>query len=622
VRALIEAIVVELMAADAFRLPRAATCALLFAVSGLAGDWLTFGHDPQRSGWAIEEKALNPENVSTLRLLWKAKVNNQFYSLSALTAPVVMTRVPTPKALRSIVYVAGISGTVFALDAQSGEELWTRTLRSMVVPRKGGFQGTFLCPNGITATPVIDEKTGMLYVTAPDGALYGLDLGTGRIQYGPVPFVAPFAKSWSLNLYEGSVYTTVSLGCGGGRAGVYAADIQHPSQPAVREVLTSNGFRAGIWGRGGAVIGENGKLYGGTSDGESDPGHGDYSNTVVAVSLRDLSLADYFLPTNWRYLKDKDLDMASGSPVWFSWNHRSLIAHGSKEGVVRVLDADSLGGRDHQTPLYTLPRLGNDLQECCLGIGIWGGLSSSRDDQGETWVYVPMGGPPAAHGPKFPISNGDTAHGSIMAFRVESSLGTTNPVLEPAWISGDFDLPDPVVIANGVVFALSNGENANQRGGDESRRFLNTRPAVLKALEAKTGKELFNSGTTMTSWVHFSGIAVADGRIYAVDHDSNVYCFGLEGVPASTLTSQTSPRTSAPGRHAAAGEGLLGTSWVERAQNQNEFLNTWIRRAALCAAPAVMAAILGLWVGMHKAPRPSVFARLSHESRSTNHGSS
>ena len=31
----------------------------------------------------------------------------------------------------------------------------------------------------------------------------------------------------------------------------------------------------------------------------------------------------------------------------------------------------------------------------------------------------------------------------------------------------------------------------------------------------------------MTSWVDFSGLAVSDGKVYAVDHDSNVYCFGL-----------------------------------------------------------------------------------------------
>jgi outer membrane protein assembly factor BamB len=602
-----ESMLVKFATTHPLRLFRTATCALLFAASALAGDWLTFGHDPQRSGWANEEKALNSENVSTLRLRWKAKVKNQSYSLSALTAPVVMTRVSTGKAVRDVVYVAGISGTVFAIDAQTGEELWTRTLRSMATPRKGGLQGTFLCPNGITATPVIDKTTGMLYVIAPEGALYGLDLGTGRVQYGPVPFVAPYAKSWSLNLYEGTVYTTVSLGCGSGRSGVYAADIQHPLQPAVREVLLSNGFSAGIWGRGGAVIGENGKIYGGTADGDTDPQHGDYSSTVVAVALKDLSLADYFLPMNWQFLKKNDLDMGSASPVWFSWNHRNLIAHGAKESVVYLLDADNLGGKGHQTPLYTSPPLGNEHGLCCDGSGVWGGLSSSRDDQGKTWIYVPLGGRPAAQGPRFPITNGDNVHGGIMAFTVESDPQSKNPMLNPAWISGDFSFPDPVVIANGVVFALSNGENPNQRG-DESMRFLNTHPAVLKALDAKTGKELFSSGSAMTSWAHSSGLAVADGRVYAVDHDSNVYCFGLGGASTSTLTPQTTSQEFATAQRARSGGDELSTSWVERAQNPNQVLMTWIKRVALCAGLAVAAAIIGLWAGMRKDSRNGVRA--------------
>ena len=85
-----------------------------------------------------------------------------------------------------------------------------------------------------------------------------------------------------------------------------------------------------------------------------------------------------------------------------------------------------------------------------------------------------------------------------------------------------------MIVANGVVFALSTGENANQEGGEE-RRLLKTRPAVLYALDAKTGKELYNSGNSMTGWVHFSGLALADGRVFAVDHESTVYCFGLKG---------------------------------------------------------------------------------------------
>jgi len=161
----------------------------------MAGDWTTFGHDPQRSGWAFEETTLNPENVSSLELKWKSKQKNEAYKLSALTAPIVVSNVSTLRGVRSVVYVAGIAGTVFALDAQTGEEMWSHTFRSVVLPGKGGYQGTFLCPNGITATPVADSSTSILYVIAPDGALYGLDLGGGKVRYGPVQFVAPSPKT-------------------------------------------------------------------------------------------------------------------------------------------------------------------------------------------------------------------------------------------------------------------------------------------------------------------------------------------------------------------------------------------------------------------------------------------
>jgi PQQ-like domain len=484
---------------------------LLLPFTATAADWLTFGHDPQRTGWAFEETTLTPANVSNLTLKWKMKVKNEFYRLSALTAPLIAADIATPRGIRSVVYVAGIEGRVFALDGDTGEELWTHTFKPVVLPGKGGLQGTFLCPNGITATPVIDKTTAMLYVIAGDGALYGLDLASGKVRYGPVQFVAPYAKSWSLNLGDGVIYTVLSQGCGAGLSGFYSVDIRNAHRPILRQLLLSNTNTAGLWGRGGPIAGDNGRVYGNTADGSFDPIAGDYSNTVISASLRDLNLADYFLPPNWVYLNKKDLDLGASSPVYFGWRNRNLIASGSKESVLYLLDADKLGGADHQTTLFTSPKLGNDRGLCCEGLGLWGGLSTARDEAGQTWLYVPLGGPPAAAGPKFPLTNGGNPHGSIMAFKVVADPDTQNPILEPAWISGDFDIPDPVVIANGVVFGLATGENASQSVGQDKRLF-NTHPAVIKALDAKTGKELFNSGSAMTSWVHFSGLAVANGE--------------------------------------------------------------------------------------------------------------
>ena len=490
-------------------------------------DWLMFGHDPQRTGWAAEEFALNAKTAPDMTLLWRAKVENESYSLSALTAPVIAEQVSTVKGVQNVVYTAGISGTIFALEAETGDILWTYKIKSFVESKKNVYvyQGTFLCPNGITATPVIDKRSGTLYVLGPDGMLYGLDLGSGKVRYGPVQFVPPFSKSWSLSLVDGKVYTTLSQGCGNGLSGFYSIDVRDPHRPVIEQGLLSNTNTAGIWGSGGAVIGTNGRIYGGTGDGSFDSAAGDYSNTVVAASLDGLKVADYYLPPNWSYLNRKDFDLGSASPVYFGWRDRNLLAHGAKEGVIYLMDADSLGSKDHQTTLYTSPRLGNDAAECCAGIGIWGGLSTAHDTHGQTWIYVPMGGPPAANGPQFPVTSGDTSKGSIMAFRVVADPQTQNPTLEPGWIAGGFASPEPVVIAGNVVLALSSGENSVQKGGEKGR-LQNTRPAVLRVLDAASGKELYNSGASIRSWVHFSGLGVAAGEVFVVDHDSNVYCFG------------------------------------------------------------------------------------------------
>ena len=501
-----------------------------------AADWPTFGHDPQRSGWAFEESKLTPEDVSQLELKWKTQVKNEPKSLTALTAPVVASDVVTTSGIKTLVYVAGSGDHLYALDAATGNQVWKIDFDSHVLPKDAGM---WLCPNGINATPVIDRSTNSIYAVAVDGRLYGLDLGTGQVKFGPAQFVPAFSKNWSLNLFDGFIYTTISQGCGGAQSGFYAIDIRDPHRPMVRDLYISSGG-GGIWGRGGPTIGNNGKIYAATGDGDFQPWNGEFSNSVLAASLRDLKLLDYYTPTNWKEVSRYDLDMGSGSAVWFAYENYNLLAVAGKEAVLYFLDADSLGDKDHQTPLYTL-HLAND-EKAFEGKGVWGAPSAWRDLDQQTWLYVPIWGPVSKDAPSFPQTNGPVPHGSVMAFKVVRDPSTQKPILQPAWISGDFNLPEPVVIANGVVFGLSTGENPMQvtQGAvivnlppgfkllTDAQRRLDTKNAVLYALDAKTGKTLYESGNAIPDWVHFSGLAVADGQIYAVDHESRVYCFGLK----------------------------------------------------------------------------------------------
>ena len=492
----------------------------------MAGDWPTFGHDPQRSGWARSERTLSTENVANLELKWKTKVNNEASLLGALTAPVVAVDVPTASGIGDAVFVAGKEGGVFSIDAGTGDLIWEWEPVRYGLPAGGPLQGSVYCPNGVNATPTFDIRTGILYTLDESGALYGLDMGTGKVRFGPVQFVAPFAKAWSLNLVGNTIHTTLAQGCGGALSGFYSMDISDRHRPVVRQMLLSNTNTGGIWGRGGPIAGENGLVYGSTADGPFDPRVGDYSNAVVAASLDDLELVDYFVPKNHWELYRLDLDFGAASPVWFGWNGYNLLASGAKEGVLYLLDADSLGGKDHQTPLLDGIRLGNDPRSS-TSYGIWGGLSTWRDDDGRRWLYVPVYGEPSTEAPEFPIQYGPAPDGSVMAFEVVAEDASGKPALRPAWISQNFKVPEPVALANGVAFVLANGENPNQRDSVKDRQTANIESAVLYALDARTGTELYSSGDSMGTWVHFSGIAIAEGRIYAVDYDSVVYCFGL-----------------------------------------------------------------------------------------------
>src|SRR5215510_5647620 len=129
-------------------------CAALFlSTFASATDWPTFAHDPQRSGWAREEFPLSALNLADLELKWKTKVSNKPKALAALTAPLVASDVVTSQGMKSLVYVAGSSNNIHAIDTQSGSIICSRELQSYSTASK---PHQWLCPNNLNATPVID----------------------------------------------------------------------------------------------------------------------------------------------------------------------------------------------------------------------------------------------------------------------------------------------------------------------------------------------------------------------------------------------------------------------------------------------------------------------------------
>jgi hypothetical protein len=264
---------------------------------------------------------------------------------------------------------------------------------------------------------------------------------------------------------------------------------------------------------------------------------------ILAIRPHAWGLNDSFIPSNWRYVNARDLDIGSGGVILFPFGKRNLLATASKESVVYLLDADNLGGTDHMTSLYQSPRLGNDTQDF-QAMGVWGSLATWQSEKGERWIYTPMWGAPAKAGPKFAMTNGDAPSGSIMALKVVEDQGKVS--LQPGWISRDLNLASSPVVAGGVVYALQTAESAVQvprelfKGGARPAGWTPDKGAIdrimtphstmtLFAFDAETGKQLWSSGKIMDgNTVHFTQPVVALGKVFAVDHAGHVWAFGLK----------------------------------------------------------------------------------------------
>ncbi len=494
--------------------------ALLWADSS---NWVTFSGDPQRTGIVRNETDLTKESVPKLKLLWKTKLDNKSKELNALTVPVVASYVYAPGGIKDFVIVAGSDDNVYSLDGDTGKLNWQKHFQISGTPVQSAY---LFCPNALNATPVLDREKLVAYILASDGMLHSLKVVTGADDQAPRQFTPPFAKTWSLNLANGTIYTSTSNGCNSVPSAIYAVN---ENSPDVKKFLTMHAYGGGIWGRAGVAVGPDGTVYAGTGDGSFDPAKEQYPDSVLAVDGRTLQLKDYFTPSNNKRLWKKDLDMGGVTPVVFSYKGKEVVAASGKEGIIFLLDAKSMGGQDHMTPLYESELLANANGDFS-GHGIWGAFSSWEDSAGKRWLYAPAWGAPTDN-VKFPVTYGETAQGSLMAFEVTGPAD--KPVLTPAWKSVNMSMPEPVVIANGVVFALASGDNPNQtdpNGTLYKSDFRATHPsghAIVYALDAQTGKVLYSSGDTIPGWNHFSGLAVADGRVYAVTYDNVVYAFGL-----------------------------------------------------------------------------------------------
>ncbi len=530
-----------------------------------AADWPTWGYDQERTAWNRGENTLSKANVGKLRVKWKTQLPVPIVDvvLSTTSAPIVVAGVATAQGPRDMVFTIGANDVVYALDANTGAMVWRKEYPN---PIKATKIGTWLCSNTSNATPTADKLRGILYFLPSDGKLRGVSLADGAEKMAPTEMVAPFARAWSLNLIDNIVYTASGRACGEitdadspmraarfldepynpalrptDPSAVTAVDVSDLAKPDMTRFYLSSGRPAAPWGRGGVVRGPADSVLFETSDGLFDPAAGSWADTLLKLAPKATRVVDSFTPENHRYIASKDLG-GSASPVVFPFGDKVLVAYGQKEGVLRLLDADNLGGRlsnKHQKPLWESSLLANDIAAGTdPGQGIWGAISTYLTPDDRRFLYVPIWGPASVKAPTFPVNGGAAPHGMIMAFEVVEKDGVISA--EPRWTSGDLIMADPPSIANGVLYVTSTGGQALQNPPmPDGSRMPYTMPESIRnrstpvdnlklyAFDAATGKQLYSSGKTISDWVHFSQPVVALGKVFLNTHDGQIIAFGL-----------------------------------------------------------------------------------------------
>ena len=154
-------------------------------------DWSTYGFDLTRNRFNPTEGLINAATVSQLDVQW-------FFSTGSGTAFVSAS----PSVADGVVYVGAWNGTMYALDAFSGQPLWTFNINDPNPDDRGGFPG-------IQASAAVVD--GVVYFGAADANVYALDALTGALKWkhnvgNPDPNVEG-AHVWSSPaVFNGKVY--------------------------------------------------------------------------------------------------------------------------------------------------------------------------------------------------------------------------------------------------------------------------------------------------------------------------------------------------------------------------------------------------------------------------------
>jgi outer membrane protein assembly factor BamB len=371
---------------------RAASVAIA-ALSGLVAagahaqvNITTQHNNNQRTGANLSETILTPSNVNSSQFgkLFSVSLDGQVYAW-----PLYMSKLAIPnQGTHNVVYVATMNNSVYALDADSGTQLWKQNFGPPVHPcdvewHENVTQGSSI---GIMGTPVIDPSTNTIYFVSRNETNFNpqlcnwnssaqstgvnqgtftqfmnaLDITTGAPKFGsPVQITATYKSADgtltfspqtqnqrpALTLANGDVVVAWSShddlpNYNGWVVSYNAATLV---QDHVYSDTTTVGAQGGIWQAGqGLTVDGSGNYYVSTGNGNfglSPGGVTQTGNSFVKLSP-SLLLLDWFTPSNSAALNSQDADLGSSGVLLIPGT--TLITGGGKQGRLYLVDTTDM----------------------------------------------------------------------------------------------------------------------------------------------------------------------------------------------------------------------------------------------------------------------------------------
>jgi hypothetical protein len=362
---------------------------ITFALSAIpaVAQVTTSQYDNQRTGATLHEKTLTPQNVNARQFgkLGAFKVEGAVYA-----QPLFVPAVEIPgKGTHDVLFVATEHDSVYAFDAARPNDppLWKVSfldpVRGTIPLSEDMVQCPFIRPEvGITSTPVIDIRTGTLYVLARTAIrhavgdneyfqhLHALAITTGVEKFGGPKLIMASVPGRgagrsnrevlfdplhenpraALTLANNNVYLTWASSCDVDpyHGWVIAYDLQTLAQKAVLNV-NPDGSEAGIWlSDTGPAVDSEGYLYVPTGNGTFDATSGgrDYGDSVLKLDGSSLAVRDYFTPFDQADILAGDADVGSSGPTVLPDQpgpHRHLLLQPTKHSILYVIDRDQMG---------------------------------------------------------------------------------------------------------------------------------------------------------------------------------------------------------------------------------------------------------------------------------------